>query len=103
MPAFITEPARQIEVIRETDVLVVGSGPGGLAAALAAAYGGPKESWFLARINQSVGWVLRHRTRTWSGVETLAAELQRRSIIPCDEVATLLTVVGVRELPAGRL
>lgn len=34
---FITEPARQIEVIRQTDVLVVGSGPGGLAAALAAA------------------------------------------------------------------
>ena len=34
---FITEPARQIEVIHRTDILVVGSGPGGLAAALAAA------------------------------------------------------------------
>lgn len=33
----ILEPAREIEVIHETDVLVVGSGPGGLAAALAAA------------------------------------------------------------------
>ncbi len=33
----ITEPARQIDVIRDTDVLVVGSGPAGLAAALAAA------------------------------------------------------------------
>ena len=32
----ITEPARQIDVIHETDVLVVGSGPAGLAAALAA-------------------------------------------------------------------
>ena len=31
------EPARDIDIIRETDVLVVGSGPGGLAAALAAA------------------------------------------------------------------
>lgn len=36
----ITEPARQIDVIHETDVLVVGSGPGGLAAALAAARAG---------------------------------------------------------------
>lgn len=36
-PRFITEPARQVEVIHHTDVLVVGSGPGGLAAAIAAA------------------------------------------------------------------
>ncbi|MGB8861898.1 MAG: FAD-binding protein, partial [Ilumatobacteraceae bacterium] len=33
----ITEPARQIDVIHEADVLVVGSGPAGLAAALGAA------------------------------------------------------------------
>jgi ribulose 1,5-bisphosphate synthetase/thiazole synthase len=31
------EPARDIAIVHETDVLVVGSGPGGLAAALAAA------------------------------------------------------------------
>ncbi len=36
----IIEPARPIDVIHETDVLVVGSGPGGLAAALAAARAG---------------------------------------------------------------
>ncbi|MEO0910048.1 MAG: FAD-dependent oxidoreductase [Pseudomonadota bacterium] len=36
-PTFITEPAREIPVIHSTDVLVVGSGPGGLSAALAAA------------------------------------------------------------------
>ena len=38
----ILEPARAIDVIVETDVLVVGSGPGGLAAALAAARAGVK-------------------------------------------------------------
>lgn len=36
----ITEAAREIDVIHETDVLVVGSGPGGLAAALGAARAG---------------------------------------------------------------
>jgi len=33
----IVEPSRAIDVVHRTDVLVVGSGPGGLAAALAAA------------------------------------------------------------------
>ena len=38
----IIEPARSVDVVLETDVLIVGSGPGGLAAALAAARAGAR-------------------------------------------------------------
>ena len=37
MSDVVTEPARRTPVVHDTDVLVVGSGPSGLAAALAAA------------------------------------------------------------------
>ncbi|QEC52361.1 FAD-dependent oxidoreductase [Anseongella ginsenosidimutans] len=39
---FIAEPARQIEVVREADVVVCGGGPSGFIAAIAAARNGAK-------------------------------------------------------------
>lgn len=39
---IISEPARQTPVYREVDVLVVGGGPAGITAAIAAAEGGAK-------------------------------------------------------------
>ena len=41
-PRQISEAARSVDVILDTDVLVVGSGPGGLAAALGAARAGAR-------------------------------------------------------------
>ncbi|MDR0862414.1 MAG: FAD-dependent oxidoreductase [Oscillospiraceae bacterium] len=42
MSKFITEPARELEVSRETEVLVAGGGIAGIAAAIAAARGGKR-------------------------------------------------------------
>jgi flavin-dependent dehydrogenase len=38
--SLVSEPARALEVVATADVLVVGSGPGGLSAALASARAG---------------------------------------------------------------
>ncbi|MDH3214143.1 MAG: FAD-dependent oxidoreductase [Myxococcales bacterium] len=66
----IEEPARSVPVMAETEVLVVGGGPGGLSAALAAARAGAKTTLverhgcFGGVITQSmVGTIAWYRTR----------------------------------------
>ncbi|MCK3682881.1 FAD-dependent oxidoreductase [Maribellus sp. YY47] len=52
--ASITEPARQIPILAETDVLVVGGGPAGVAAAIAASRAGA-ETYLVERYNHLGG------------------------------------------------
>jgi hypothetical protein len=61
----IEEPARDIPVLAETEVLVVGSGPGGLAAAVAAAREGART--LLLDRHGCFGGII-----TQTGVETIA-------------------------------
>jgi flavin-dependent dehydrogenase len=50
----VTEPSRQIPVLAETDVLVIGGGPAGTAAAIAASRTGA-ETWLVERYNHLGG------------------------------------------------
>lgn len=50
----VTEPSRQVPVLAETDVLVIGGGPSGTAAAIAASRTGA-ETWLVERYNHLGG------------------------------------------------
>ncbi len=76
-PDFITEPVREIPVLAKTDVLVVGGGPAGVTAAVAAARGGAKV-WLVERYN--------HLGGLWTGglvltlLQTHGLSKERKSI-----------------------
>jgi ribulose 1,5-bisphosphate synthetase/thiazole synthase len=82
----ITEAARKIPVLAETEVLVVGSGPGGLAAALAAAREGARTilleryGCFGGNITQtgveSIAWY-RHENTT--DIQGIGIEFEQRA------------------------
>ena len=82
----ITEAARTVEVVHETDVLVVGSGPGGFSAALAAARAGARTTLldrygcFGGNMTQvgveSIGWYRHEDTVEANGI---GRELEERS------------------------
>ncbi len=72
---FIQEPSRKIPVLAKTDVLVVGSGPGGLAAALASAREG-FDTLLVERYGSLGGNI------TQAGVETIAWYRHKNTIEP---------------------
>ena len=78
----VIEPARELDVIHSTDVLVIGSGPAGLAAAIAAQT--PMTPPPITITSYCAGCGLRSRCAANAASAAAAAPSLRRSIARAD-------------------
>ena len=92
----ITEPARETTVFRETDVLVVGGGPAGIGAALAAARNGAK-TMLLERYGHLGGLATGGLVLCIMPMSDGSTDLQVTGI--CEEIVERLKAAGGATLP----
>lgn len=92
----ITEPARETKVFRETDVLVVGGGPAGIGAALAAARSGAR-TMLLERYGHLGGLATGGLVLCIMPMSDGTADLQVRGL--CEEIVDRLDSAGGATLP----
>ena len=96
----ITEPSQQLRVCRETQVLVVGGGPAGVAAALAAARNGA-DTTLVERYNHLGGMATGGLVIL---IPNMSAGTQEQEIAGiCDEIVERLDAKGGARHPQRRL
>jgi hypothetical protein len=96
----ISEPAREIRVCRETEVLVVGGGPAGVAAAIAAARNGA-ETTLIERYNHLGGMATGGLVILIPHMSAGTAEQEVTGI--CQEIVDRLDAIGGARHPNRKL
>ncbi|MEW6357151.1 MAG: FAD-dependent oxidoreductase [Planctomycetota bacterium] len=90
----ITEPSREVPVVREVDVVVAGGGPAGIAAAIAAARNGAKT--LLVERYGYLGGMITGSNVTWylgfgNGKRQVVYGIADETVIRLDEVGGLVS------------
>ena len=92
----ITEPAREIEICREADVVVVGGGPGGIGSALAAARSGA-DTVLVERYGHLGGMATGGLVTIIPNLSDISGEQQITGI--CQELVNRLDAKGATHYP----